>query len=241
MPKQHTNINVAILVDGGFFLKRYKSIFGHLNYTPAKAASAISNLAHEHLEDGNYLYRIFYYDCAPFDKKIHHPITKKVVDFKKSAEYQFRCELFEELKKKRKVALRLGTIKDNGSWGIYPIALEKLLKGKIKYDELTAKDLFYNMRQKGIDMKIGVDIASLAFKKLVHKIVLIAGDADFVPASKLARREGVDFVLDPMWNNVDASLFEHIDGLKSTIKRPKVVKQTKHAQAKSKHVPENEN
>ena len=62
-------------------------------------------------------------------------------------------------------------------------------------------------------MKIGIDIASLAYKKQVDRIVLIAGDSDFVPASKLARREGIDFVLDPLWNHINPDLFEHIDGL----------------------------
>lgn len=62
-------------------------------------------------------------------------------------------------------------------------------------------------------MKIGVDIASLAFKGLVDQIVLFAGDSDFVPASKLARREGIDFVLDPMQAHINPDLFEHIDGL----------------------------
>lgn len=36
-------------------------------------------------------------------------------------------------------------------------------------------------------MKIGIDIATLTLKKLVQKIVLI----DFVPATKLARIEGI--------------------------------------------------
>ncbi len=64
-------------------------------------------------------------------------------------------------------------------------------------------------------MKIGLDIASLAYKRLVDQIILIAGDSDFVPAAKLARREGIDFVLDPMWADIKANLFEHIDGLQS--------------------------
>ncbi len=65
-------------------------------------------------------------------------------------------------------------------------------------------------------MKIGVDIASLALKRFVDKIVLISGDSDFVPAAKLARREGIDFVLDPMHSShVESNLFEHIDGLSS--------------------------
>jgi uncharacterized LabA/DUF88 family protein len=64
-------------------------------------------------------------------------------------------------------------------------------------------------------MKIGVDIASISLKHYVDRIVLVSGDADFVPASKLARREGIDFILDPMQASVDTSLFEHIDGMKS--------------------------
>lgn len=81
-------------------------------------------------------------------------------------------------------------------------------------------DLLPNVRQKGVDMRIGIDIASLAFKRQVDQIVLMAGDADFVPAAKLARREGIDFILDPMWRSVDPGLNEHIDGLRSTCTRP---------------------
>lgn len=69
-------------------------------------------------------------------------------------------------------------------------------------------------------MRIGVDVASLSFKKQVDQIVLIAGDADFVPAAKMARREGIDFILDPMWQTIPDGLMEHIDGLRSTCPRP---------------------
>lgn len=70
-----------------------------------------------------------------------------------------------------------------------------------------------NIEQKGVDMRIGVDIASMAYKKQINKLVLISGDSDFVPAAKLARREGIDFVLDPMGATVRPSLNEHVDGL----------------------------
>lgn len=74
-------------------------------------------------------------------------------------------------------------------------------------------------------MRIGLDIASMAYKKQVTKIILIAGDADFVPAAKLARREGIDFVLDPMGQGIAPSLNEHIDGLSScTYSDPLAVK-----------------
>lgn len=75
-------------------------------------------------------------------------------------------------------------------------------------------------------MRIGVDIASLAFKKQVDQIILISGDSDFVPAAKLARREGIDFIVDPMGASIADDLFEHIDGLQTRIKKflPKDIK-----------------
>lgn len=64
-------------------------------------------------------------------------------------------------------------------------------------------------------MKIGLDIASLAYKKQVDQIILISGDSDFVPAAKLARREGIDFILDPLGSPIKPDLTEHIDGLRT--------------------------
>ena len=63
---------------------------------------------------------------------------------------------------------------------------------------MKEKDFSLSLQQKGVDMKIGLDIASLSFKHQVDKIILIAGDSDFVPAAKLARTEGIDFVLDSL-------------------------------------------
>ena len=61
----------------------------------------------------------------------------------------------------------------------------------------------------------------MSFKKQVDQIILIAGDSDFVPAAKMARREGIDFILDPMWADIRPNLFEHIDGLSSMWKKKK--------------------
>jgi len=66
-------------------------------------------------------------------------------------------------------------------------------------------------------MRIGLDIASVTLKKQADTIVLVAGDSDFVPAAKLARREGVEFILDPMRQSIREDLFEHIDGLISVL------------------------
>ncbi len=60
----------------------------------------------------------------------------------------------------------------------------------------------------------------MAIKRLVNRIILFSGDSDFVPAAKLARNEGIDFILDPIWNPIDDNLFEYTDGLKLTCTKP---------------------
>lgn len=227
----------AILIDGAYFIKRFRSIEPHNAYDAQRAAEFAFRSAVAHLSEpygpkpGNggqrqgarrhELYRIFFYDCPPLEKKLHNPITKKSIDFGKSEEAVFRYELHNLLRQRRKVALRLGHLAGDTPWTIKPQTIEDLLKGRRKFEELTDADVVPNVRQKGVDMRIGIDISSLAIKKQVDQIVLFAGDADFVPAAKLARREGVDFVLDPMWQAIPAGLNEHIDGLRSTCARPK--------------------
>ena len=219
-------MNTAILVDGSFFLRRYRRIYG------AKSASETAADLHKmccaHLyrnsrskKQESDLYRIFFYDCPPMMKKAHHPITGKAIDFSKTEVAIFRNELLQELRKLRKVAVRLGYIDEiNATWTIKPDKTKALLRGDIQVEDLQEDDVVYEARQKAVDMRIGLDIASIAYKKQVQRIVLIAGDSDFVPAAKLARREGIDFILDPMWSPIRPDLYEHIDGLRSTCKRP---------------------
>lgn len=215
----------AVLVDGGFFIKRYRALYPGGPTTPAKSvAKDLFTLALKHIDqkNGEKLYRIFFYDCPPCLKKTQHPLSKKAVDFSKTPRAAFQLQLFEELKRLRKLALRLGDIRDHGGWQIKREKLKDLLSQKIKVSNLVDADVYFDIVQKGVDMRIGLDIASLAYKRLVDRIVLISGDSDFVPAAKLARREGIDFVLDPMWNHINPDLHEHIDGLQSYSPKPPI-------------------
>jgi uncharacterized LabA/DUF88 family protein len=81
-------------------------------------------------------------------------------------------------------------------------------------------DVNIELRQKGVDMRIGLDIASMTLKQQVDTIVLVTGDSDFVPAVKLARREGVEVLIDPLWQRVSDKLSEHVDGIASVFPRP---------------------
>lgn len=221
-------MKTAILIDGGFFLKRYKHIKGfEKTDNPELVAKNLVSYCFRHIQKINKyrsryglppteLYRIFYYDAKPFDGDSKKPISGKSFSFKNTEQYKFRNTLFTTLKQQRKIALRLGFLKNSSRlWTINERQTKPLLSGKIQISDLTDEDLKYPLNQKAVDMKVGLDIASLAFKERVDQIILIAGDSDFVPAAKFARKEGVDFILDPMMNNIDPSLHEHIDGLMS--------------------------
>lgn len=213
-------IKIAILVDGGFYRKRANSLFG--KKTAKERAEELEEYCRKHLHQGKYetyLYRIFYYDCPPCDKNIYHPFLQRNVNLKKNDLYTWMNVFLNELKSKRKFALRMGRLSSNDAgYIIKPEIAKSLFSGKITLSDITENDFRLDIRQKTMDMKLGTDIASMTLKKQVDQIILIAGDSDFVPAAKLARREGIDFILDPMEQNINDDLKEHIDGIRSKVK-----------------------
>lgn len=261
-----TRRRVAILIDGGFLLKRLpKLVRAEHCASPERTAVAIKHLCRNHIKSLtgsadnwiDHVYRIFYYDAVPYDGKAHHPIENKPIDFAKSHVARERHALFDCLRRQRKVALRLGKVNKDSDWSIDPSLTKKLLRHRHamdalnqlpvlenpaspipvdltltpdQYQELVAmrelwqsldkNSVYLGLRQKGVDMRIGVDITSLVLKKQADTIILVSGDSDFVPAAKLARREGIDFILDPLWQKVNSDLFEHIDGLQSGLPKP---------------------
>ena len=229
----------AILIDGGYFLKRLPVVRRDVDSTSAEAAAgAVEQLIRGHLNQLNdiqkasnplsLLYRSFYYDARPYDKKAHTPITNRPIDYARSPQALFRKGFFDALRGRPNLAVRLGEVrKDIDRSAILKAQPQtNLLNGRLTANELTDADFTPALRQKGVDMRIGLDIASITLKRQAGIIVLVAGDADFVPAAKLARREGVQFILDPLWQNVSPDLFEHIDGLRSGFPRPRPHGQT---------------
>lgn len=213
-------LKTAVLVDGGFYRRRSFSCIGDVD--PEKRAAELDAYCRRHLVeriDGvkhqHDLYRIFYYDCEPVNTNIFNPFLQKNVNLGKSPTYGWTNTFLQELKKRRKFAIRLGKLSiQQAHYNLSQKAFKKLCNGSIKFEDLQESDIVLNIDQKGVDMKIGLDIASLAYKHQVDQIILISGDSDFVSASKLARREGIDFILDPLGAGIKPELFEHIDGLK---------------------------
>lgn len=207
----------AILVDGAFYRRRAYHLFGDKD---ARArADELVEYCLRHLTNNGYrnrLYRIFYYDCPPLEGNLYHPLLQKTLPMGKTKLYKYSNDFLEALTHKRKVALRMGQLQEQESgFRLKPSATNRLCRGEMTLSDLSERDFEPNFVQKGVDMRIGIDIATLASKQQVDQIVLIAGDSDFVPAAKHARREGVDFILDPMWQKIKSELNEHIDGLRS--------------------------
>lgn len=221
-----TSGKVAILIDGGFFIKRIRNLCDPARTVDAEyIVKLIRTLCNSHAQRlQQQIYRIFFYDCPPFETGIHNPLTGKFIKFNETDEFRFKTELFIKLRVMRKMALRIGRLHLNkeSSWQIRPEKVKELLAKKITVDNLNPeKDIMLNLRQKQVDMKIGVDITSMVLKHQVESIVLVAGDGDFVPASKLARREGVDFILDPMWAPINPDLNEHVDAVNTVLFKKK--------------------
>jgi uncharacterized LabA/DUF88 family protein len=73
----------------------------------------------------------------------------------------------------------------------------------------AANDIVPDLEQKGVDSRIGLDIAQLAMREMVEIIVVVTGDSDLVPAFRFARREGVRGFLDHMGHGARRELKAH--------------------------------
>ena len=94
------------------------------------------------------------------------------------------------------------------------------MAGEISVNDIEAGDIYPDIRQKGVDMRLGLDIATIAYKRQAERLVLVANDADYVPAVKLAREEGLKVVLDPLWTRAAEDLREHVDYVCNKLTRP---------------------
>ena len=201
----------ALLIDGGWFSKGLGKILSLPNGWPS-AAQVIKN-AKAALEKDEELFRIFYYDCEPFDREVTNPVNGSKIDYKAMPAYSARKQFFFDLGQTAFVALRRGQLKARG-WEFGDAYRQALMSGGAPAAP-TPRDVYPNFEQKGVDMRIGIDVATLSLKKVVERIILFSGDTDMIPALKLARREGLQvFVvkLDP-WS-LKHDLIEDSDGVR---------------------------
>lgn len=207
----------AILIDGGYYRVRARSLWGSIS--PSDRAQEVFDYCRLHItkpKEPRDLYRIFYYDCPPMTRTFTHPLTGATVDYSKMPGTMWTNDFFRNLVEKRKVALRMGELAESTAhYVLKDTSMADLLSGSKDLSSLTENDFRIEVKQKGVDMRIGLDVASLAQNKLVTQIILIAGDSDFLPVIKMARKNGIDVLLDPMKQFPKRNMQEHVDGIES--------------------------
>lgn len=196
----------AVLIDGGFVRRKLGS-----PQRPADAADirrlVRAIVEHAFLRD-HVLHRVYYYDAKPLEGSVSKPLLGGTIDFGREPLASRSQQLFLELAREPFFALRMGELSFNG-WVVKPRVLQK--GASSAQLEITAAALNPKITQKGVDMRVGMDIAALALKGLAGIIVLVTGDSDFVPAMKFARREGAQLFLVPLGHGVRESMREHSD------------------------------
>ncbi len=196
----------AILLDGGFVTKRLRRRLGRFPLPDDVLAECERIAVHPQLQ-GWSLLRIYFYDAPPASEVVTNPLNGKAINLGQTDVFAIRRRFQDELELKPNVAMRRGELSVQG-WRIRNDALREVA---LSQRPLGADDLELNLEQKGVDLRIGLDIARLALRQLVEVLVVVTGDSDLVPAFKFARREGLQVLLDHLGGPVKRELKAHAD------------------------------
>lgn len=182
----------AILLDGGFVTKKLQEKLKE----PAKADDVVA-LCEEIKacpELQNYeLLRTYFYDAPPSLETVRFPVSDEFHHLADTSRAKHAQSLYDQLELKPGFALRMGETRLNHqSWKLKPKSVQQLIR---EPRALEDRDFSLDINQKGVDLRIGLDMARLALRDLVRAVVVVTGDSDFVPAFKFARREGVKVML----------------------------------------------
>lgn len=163
-----------MLIDGGH--TRVLARQAGYQYNP----DYIEKIALACVEPDETALRFLYYDCAPFAGKVKLPVSGLEQEFTGSDSW------LRTLAGKNLFAVRRGVLKFRGY---------KPKKIPLNNKPLTDNDFSPDFEQKGVDMRIGLDIANHASMRSVDRIILVSGDTDCLPAMKHARISGLQIVL----------------------------------------------
>jgi uncharacterized LabA/DUF88 family protein len=165
---------VALLIDGGHL----RSTAGSANYV--YDANFIDDFARNCCDEKQEtLIRILYYDCPQYRGYQRLPVSGTMKSFAAADEWM------EDLASRELFAVRRGTLAFRG-W--VP------RKTPIAGHTLTDEDFKPNFEQKGVDMRIGLDIAVICKERRIDRILLVSADSDLIPAMKYARISGLQIV-----------------------------------------------
>jgi uncharacterized LabA/DUF88 family protein len=204
-------MNSAFLIDGGFFIHKLREF--RSSVSSEDVMTLVKNVRAAH--DASYrLLRIYYYDCAPSDAKTESPIQRIAVDYRATTQFRKQTEFLSALRRADYVSVREGRLIFRG-WSLKKNRLFPA-GGAPAPTAFNDTDFQPDFEQKGVDIKIGLDIAWLSMGGIAQRIYLVTGDSDFVPAMKFARRAGVQVYFLTLAHGVRDELKDHADVLVET-------------------------
>lgn len=132
-------------------------------------------------------FRTYVYDCPPYQS---NPPTEEEIKKKSNFDsYKYN------ISKLPRFEFRMGRL--------------QIIRDK-EGRKITESDGTPVLKQKGVDMALGIDVARLSTTRQIQKIIIIAGDSDFVPAIIAAKQEGILVTL-YYYNKVHDSLYDVCD------------------------------
>ena len=191
-------MKTVLLIDGGY-LRASAQKAGKTYDNPFIEAFAKLCVAPD-----EYLLRVLYYDSPQYRGEVQLPVSAGKTSFQSSDKW------LTELAKLEKFAVRRGTL---GFRGWKPRTIP-IAGGR----PLTDADFAPVFEQKGVDMRIGLDIAVMSDQRSVERIVLISGDTDMIPVMKHARKAGLGIVLIQLsqpTKGLHDTLLAHSDAMRS--------------------------
>jgi len=169
-------MKTALLIDGGYLRASAKRA-GHVydnSFIERFAPQCI-------ISPPEYLFRVFYYDSPQFRGQKALPVSGAMTNFQSSDRW------LRDLAKLERFAVRRGTLGFRG-WRPKNVPLQ----GGAPLTDADFEPIF---EQKGVDMRIGLDIATFSERQSVERVVLVSGDTDMIPAMKHARKSGIEVVV----------------------------------------------
>jgi uncharacterized LabA/DUF88 family protein len=193
-------METAVMIDGAFVRKKFRSAKG-TDITASDIQHIIENIfGQAGVPYQNY--RVYFYDCKPCAERTSFPISHTAYNLETTQQHTKGINLIKEIKMLPFFAVREGILSFNG-WTLKPACYGM--------NPLTDDCFTLNLKQKGVDIKIGLDVAWVSFNHIASSIIMITGDSDFVPVIKTARRSGVFIYLFTLGHNVKKELLENVD------------------------------
>ncbi|GHV93264.1 helicase [Spirochaetia bacterium] len=156
-------MDTAVMIDGAFIRKKFRSAKRRDISAPEIQQFVINTLGILNIPDRNY--RVYFYDCKPCSERTSLPITHGAYNFDANPQYAKGVNLIKEIKLLPFFAVREGMLSFNG-WTLKPSCYGM--------NPLTDSCFIPNLKQKGVDIKIGLDVAWVSFNRIASSIIFIS-------------------------------------------------------------------